>query len=220
MKKLILLIILSLVISCSSSLNKKFNEDTSKEDFTAIKSEIDSSQFFLLARTMLRLKIQEKKLEDMTYKEILEKGEEWKIEEEERQKEQKELAEKARIEAEIKAKKLTESVIVSCYEKGFTKYNYEDYITYKFIIHNKSDKNIRAVKGSLTFYNLFDEQIKSLNLVYDQIIKAKEKVTYNATTDYNQFRDSDKDLKNKNLEDMKVKWFPEKVIFEDGTTLE
>lgn len=209
-----------MVISCSSPLNKKFNEDTSKEDLTAIKSKIDSSQFFLLAGTMLRLKLQEKKLEDMTYKEILEQGKKWKIDEEEKQKEQKVLAEKARIEAEIKAKKLSESVIVSCYEKGFTKYNYEDYITYKFIIHNKPDKNIRAVKGSLTFYNLFDEKIKSLNLVYDQTIKTKEKVTYNATTDYNQFKDSDKALKNKDLEDMKVKWFPEKVIFENGTTLE
>lgn len=209
-----------MVISCSSPLNKKFNEDTSKEDLTAIKSKIDSSQFFLLAGTMLRLKLQEKKLEDMTYREILEQGKKWKIDEEEKQKEQKVLAEKARIEAEIKAKKLSESVIVSCYEKGFTKYNYEDYITYKFIIHNKSDKNIRAVKGSLTFYNLFDEKIKSLNLVYDQTIKTKEKVTYNATTDYNQFKDSDKALKNKDLEDIKVKWFPEKVIFEDGTTLE
>lgn len=32
--------------------------------------------------------------------------------------------------------------------------------------------------------------------------------------------DDDKTLENKDLKDLKVVWEPEKVIFEDGTTLE
>lgn len=110
--------------------------------------------------------------------------------------------------------------MISCFEKGFYKYKYEDYITYKFVIQNKSSKNIRAVKGSLIFSNLFDEEIKTINLVYDKVLTADTTVNYEAQTDYNQFSDSDKALKNKELKDMKVKWKPEKIIFEDGTTLE
>jgi hypothetical protein len=119
-----------------------------------------------------------------------------------------------------RTKRLTESVLVSCFSKGFTNYDYEDYITYKFVIQNKSNKNIRALKGSITFTNVFDETIKSLNLVYDQPIDSGTETNYNAQTDYNQFNDSDKALKNKDLKDLKVIWKPEKIIFQDGSVLE
>ena len=219
-KQLLLIAMAALMFSCSSPLDKKFNEETAKEDIEAIKGKIDSTELQLLAGSMIRLKFQDKKLEDMTYAEILEDGKKWKAEQEKIEAEQKALAEKAAREEAERIKKLTEAVIVSCFEKGYTEVDYQDYITYKFVIQNKSDKSIRAVKGEITFTNLFDEEIKSLNFVYDQPIPAGQEVTWNATTDYNQFMDDDKTLKNKNLKDLKVVWKPEKVIFEDGTTLE
>src|SRR5690606_17083335 len=157
---------------------------------------------------------------EMTYSDILEQGKKWKTEQEKIEAEQRELAAKALKLENERIKRLSESVLVSCYSKGFTSYDYDDYITYKFIIQNKTDKNIRAIKGSVTFTNLFDETIKSLNLVYDQPLAAGLEETYIAQTDYNQFIDSDKALRNKDLKDMKVIWKPEKIIFEDGTTLE
>lgn len=221
MKKQLLLIGMAvLMFSCSSPLDKKFNEETAKEDIEAIKGKIDSTELQLLAGSMIRLKFQDKKLEDMTYAEILEDGKKWKAEQEKIEAEQKALAEKAAREEAERIKKLTEAVIVSCFEKGYAEVDYQDYITYKFVIQNKSDKAIRALKGGITFTNLFDEEIKSLNFVYDQPISAGQEVTWNATTDYNQFMDDDKTLKNKDLKDLKVVWKPEKVIFEDGTTLE
>ncbi len=57
------------------------------------------------------------------------------------------------------------------------------------MIKNKSDKDMRAVKGGITFTNLFDEEISSLNFVYDQPIEAGTEVKWNAQTDYNQFID-------------------------------
>ncbi|GGG52321.1 hypothetical protein GCM10010976_24330 [Bizionia arctica] len=201
-------------------MNKKFNEDTAKEDIQGLKTKMDSTEFMLLAGTMIRLKFQDQKLETMTYSEILEKGKRWKIEQEEIEEEQRKLAANALEVENDRTRRLSESVLVSCFSKGFTKYDYEDYITYKFVIQNKTDKKIRAIKGSVTFNNLFDETIKSLNLVYDQSIDAGMEVTYSAQTDYNQFTDSDKALKNKDLKDMKIIWKPEKIIFEDGSTLE
>jgi hypothetical protein len=221
MRKGILLIgIVTLLISCSSPMDKKFNEKTAKEDIEAIKEKIDTTEFQLLAGSMMRLKFKGEKIEEMTYSEILENGKNWKIEQKKIEAEQKALAEKAAREEAEKFKRLNEAVVVSCFEKGYTKYDYEDYITYKFVIKNKSDKKIRAVKGGITFTNLFDDEISSLNFVYDKPIEAGKEVNWNATTDYNQFKDEDKALKNKDLKDLKVIWKPEKIIFEDGTTLE
>jgi len=219
-KQLILIGIAALFMSCNSPLDKKFNEETAKEDLEAIESKLDTAEFQLLAGSMLRLKLQEKELENMTYSEILEDGKEWKKEQEKIEAEQQALAEKAAKEEAERIKRLNQSVMVSCYQKGFSEGDYEDYITYKFVIQNKSDKNVRAVKGDITFTNLFDDEIKSLSFVYDQPIPAGQEVNWNATTDYNRFMDEDQALKNKDLKDLKVIWKPEKIIFEDGTTLE
>lgn len=221
MKKQILFLLLATwLFSCSSPMDKKFNEETAEEDIKAVKSELDSTEMKLLAGSMIRLKFQDKKLEDMTYSEILENGKKWKAEQEKIEAEQKALAEKAAKEEAERIQKLNQSVMVSCFEKGYAEYDYEKFITYKFVIKNKSEKNIRAVKGGITFTNLFDDEISSLNFVYDQSIEAGKEITWNATTDYNQFKDDDQALKNKDLKDLKVVWKPEKIIFEDGTTLE
>jgi hypothetical protein len=221
MKKGILLIgIITLLISCSSPMGKKFNEKTAKEDIVAIKEKIDSTEYKILTGSIIRLTFKGEKIEEMTYYQILEDGKKWKIEQDKIEAEQKALAEKAAREEAEKVKRLNKAVVVSCFEKGYAKYDYEDYITYKFVIKNKSDKKIRAVKGGITFTNLFDEKISSLNFVYDKPIEAGKEVNWNATTDYNQFIDKDKALKNKDLKDLKVIWKPEKIIFEDGTTLE
>ncbi|MCD8401422.1 hypothetical protein [Tenacibaculum finnmarkense] len=219
-KELLLIGIISLLLSCSSPMNKKFNEKTFKEDIEAIKNNIDSTELELLAGSMLRLKFKGEKIEEMTYSQILENGKKWKVEQDKIEAEQKALAEKAEKEQIEKYKRLNQAVVVSCFDKGYTKYNYEDYITYKFIIKNKSDKKIRAIKGNITFTNLFDDKINSLSFVYDKPIEAGEEVTYNAQTDYNQFKEEDKTLRNKDLKDLKVVWKPEKIIFDDGKILE
>ncbi|MGM0636563.1 MAG: hypothetical protein ACQESK_10900 [Bacteroidota bacterium] len=211
---------IGLLFACSSPLEKKYNEETAKEDIQAIQSELDSTEWKLLTGTLLRLQFQDKELEEMTYAEILEDGKKWKAEKEKREAEQKALAAKAAKEEAERIKRLNESVTVTCFEKGFAQYDFDDYITYKFAIQNKSDKKIRALKGEIAFTNLFDEEISAMNFVYDQPIDAQTKVTWNAQTDYNQFISEDKTLKNKELKDLKVVWKPEKIIFEDGTTLE
>lgn len=61
---------------------------------------------------------------------------------------------------------------------------------------------------------------ETLSFTYGQPIKAGATANWNATTDYNQFRDEDVSLRNKNLEDLKIVRKPIKVIFQDGSTLE
>ena len=70
-KQLLLIGIAAFLFSCSSPMDKKFNEETAKDDIEAIKSNLDSTELQLLGGSMIRLKFQDKKLEDMTYSEIL-----------------------------------------------------------------------------------------------------------------------------------------------------
>lgn len=222
MKKLLVLfgLLTILLSSCTSPLDKTFNEETVENDIEAIRSELDSNEINLLAGSLIRLGIQQKNLSEMTYREILENGKNWKAEQDRLEAEQKALAEKAAREEAERVERLNKAVIVTCFEKGFVKVDYQEYITYKFAIQNKSEKDMRAIKGSITFTNLFDDEIKTLSFVYDEPIEAGKTVNWEAQTDYNKFIDEDKSLKSKDLEDIKVVWKPEKVIFGDGSTLE
>ena len=221
MKKQLLVIGLAgLLFSCSSPLDKKYNEATAEVDLKEVAEKLDTTEMYLLAGSMFRIQLEGGNIADMTYGEILASGKKWKAEQEKIEQEQKILAEKAAKDEAERIARLHQSVMVSCFQKGYTEADYQEYITYKFVIQNKSAKTMRAVKGSITFTNLFDEEIKSLNFVYDQPIEAGNQATWNATTEYNQFMSEDQALLNKDLKDLKVVWKPEKVIFADGSTLE
>lgn len=211
---------MSIIIACSSPLDKKFSEETAKQDLKELEEKIDSTDINLIVGTMVRFAFENKDFNGMTYREILKDGRKWEEEQVKIEAEQKVLAEKAAKEESDRIERLRSTVIVSCYEKGFESYDYEDYITYKFVIKNQSNKEIRAIKGSVTFSNLFDDEIKTLNFVYDQPIEPDNEVTWSASTNFNQFMDDDVALKSKDLKDLKVIWKPEKIIFTDGSSLE
>lgn len=220
MKKALIILSSILVVACSSPLDKKYSEDTIQEDAKELRSELDSSDVNLLMGSIFRLTMQQEDLTQMTYGEILENGKAWKAEQDRIEAEQKALQEKAAREEAERVARLQNAVMVTCFKKGYTEIDYQDYITYGFAIQNKSEQDIRAVKGEIIFTDLFDDEIKTLSFTYDQPIKAGATANWNATTDYNQFMDDDVRLKNKELKDLKIVWKPIKVIFQDGSTLE
>jgi len=218
MNKTILLIsLIGILCSCASPLDNKYSGDVTEKDINEIKAELDSTELMLLVGSVIGLQMTGEKVEEMTYREILENGKKLKAQQEFIAIEQKAFAEKAKNEARIK--KLTKKVMVTCFEKSFAKNNDHDHINYRFIIQNKSNKGILALKGDILFTDQSDNEIKSLSFVYNQPIEAGKKVSWNAQTDYTQHIDEDVAFKNKALEDLKVVWKPEKIIFDDGTTL-
>lgn len=220
MKKILSIVSLAILASCSSPLEKTYSEDGLEKDAPELKEALDSNDLQLLMGSILRLTLQGEDLDKMTYKEILDDGRAWKVEQERIEAEQKALQEKAAREEAERIARLQDAVLVTCFKKGYTEIDYQDYITYGFAIQNKSEQDIRAVKGEIMFTDLFDDEIKTLSFTYDQSIKAGATSNWNATTDYNQFRDEDVRLRNKNLEDLKIVWEPIKIIFEDGSSLE
>jgi hypothetical protein len=214
-KAFLFLTIIGLVTSCSRPLNKNYNEDTLAEDGKAIKEsgKLSNEEAQIMAGWIVMSKLKGESLEGKTYGDILEEAKEYK-------QEQEELALKAKQEDENKRQRLGSALTVALYDKGYEKYDYEDYLTYSLVFENKTNKDIRAFKGSISINDLFDDEIKSINLTIDDPIIAGETFKGTYTTDYNQFSDEDKRLKSKNLADLKVVWTPEKIIFEDGSTLE
>jgi len=219
-KTLFLIILIGILWSCSSPLDNKFSGETSEKNIKEITSKLDSTELMLLVGSMLRLQMTGEKIEEMTYREILENGRKWKTQQEQIEADQKAFAEKAKKEKEARIKKFAESIRVTCFEKSFADNNSQKHITYKFIIQNKSDKDIRAMNGFISFTDLYDDEIKSLSFVYDHPIEAGNKVIWNAQTDFYKFIDDDVALKDKALSNLKVVCKPQKIIFDDGTILD
>lgn len=216
MKKTVLIFLVAiLAFSCSTPLDKKYSEETFETDAKEIKEsgKLSEEDALIMAGWIMRSKLKGENLEGKTYNEIIEEAKDYK-------KEQELLAEKAKLEEEEKRQRLGSALTVAMYDKGFEKYDYQEYLTYSLAFENKTEKDIRAFKGSISIQDLFDTEIKSINLTIDDPIKAGETFKGTYTTEYNQFRDEDTRLKSKDMDDLKVVWTPEKIIFADGTTLE
>lgn len=202
-------------MSCSSPLDKKYNKESFESDITELKESnvLSEDDLKLLAGEVLRSAFANEDLNGTSYGQIIENA---KI----RKAEQDRLAEQARIEEENRIKMFDSTLTVAMYDKGYQKVSYEDFLTYSFIFSNKSSKDIRAFKGRVVINDLFETEIKSISLTVDDLIKAGASIRETYTSDYNQFRDEDVRLRNKDMEDLIVSWIPEKVIFNDGTTIE
>lgn len=107
-------------------------------------------------------------------------------------------------------------------KKGFHKADimagdYQDQITMDLKFSNKTDRNVKGVQGVITFFDIFDKEIKTLNIAYDKGILAGQEKTWNSGTDYNQFMDEDTKLKDVELKDLKYKWEVKTIVYEDGS---
>tara|TARA_Y100000588_G_scaffold384159_1_gene474856 strand:+ start:328 stop:978 length:651 start_codon:yes stop_codon:yes gene_type:complete len=216
MKKAILLtLLIVLTIACSTPLDRKYSEETLETDAKEIKESgnLSEDEALMMVGWIMRAKLNGTELEGKTYGEILKEAKDYK-------QEQELLAEKAKLEEEEKRQRLGSALTVAMYNKGYDEHDYQEYLTYSLAFENKTEKDIRAFKGSISIQDLFDTEIKTINLTIDDPIIAGETFKGTYTTDYNQFRDEDVRLKNKDMDDLKVVWTPEKIIFTDGSTLE
>lgn len=223
MKKLILIFTVVFFISCNNPMSKVYNEEGFMLDMVEVresKGEETAKKItaYVLQQTMKGAfnEDAENDLVGKTYSELLKQADELAAEMKLKEEEEKRLAEEEEKRRKKIALKISESLTFALTKKGFSEYNYSEYITYTFTFKNKTDKDIAGVKGSVTFYDMFDSKINSLSLSYDKGIKAGKTVNYRAQTDYNQFMDKDTKLKNTNLDKLKVVWEPEQLIFSDG----
>lgn len=138
--------------------------------------------------------------------------------------EQAETELKAKIEAEKKAKlaEINKIITVALIKKeGASSFGSSiDNIDIELAFQNKGNKDISAIKGITHFNDVFGDNIKSINLSYDDGVKANSTATYNGSIHYNQFMDEDKKLLNTDLNKLKFIFEPQIILFSDGTKLD
>jgi hypothetical protein len=217
MKKTILTVLLTTaLLSCSSPLEKKYSKETFQNDIAEVikKESLDStSRLVLMGIPIANAFGGGAQFEGKTYREIIDEAKK-------KEAEAKALAEKAAKEEADRIARLSEALAVAVFDKGFYEADYQSYITVKFVFDNKTAKEIRALTGVVVFTDLFDKEIKSISVTYDQAIAAKKNRKWDAQIEYNRYKDSDQLLASKKLADLKVQWKPEKILFSDGSSLE
>lgn len=141
-----------------------------------------------------------------------------------KQKEQDRLAAEAKAKAEAIAAQLRESINLTVFEKGFTPSRpmdgrFDDFITLNCVYENKSGKDIRAFRGQVRFTDLFGKEIFTTSMTISDPVAAGQKATWSGAIKFNQFVTEQQNLRNANLNDMKVVWLPQSVLFADGSAL-
>lgn len=102
-------------------------------------------------------------------------------------------------------------------KKGFNSSGFLDEITFTFELTNNTNKDIEGVQGSVIITDIFGNEIKGINLAYDDGIPAGESILYSGAVDYNQFIDNDNKLKQTELSKLKYTWSVEQIIYTDGS---
>jgi hypothetical protein len=214
------ILLLILTFGCNSSLDQPYQEDTLENDLQTIRQQVGDDEADLLAGYLTLQALGDTDFSGQTYREILSEAETWKQNLQTQLAEQEKQEEIARQQAQEKRARLGAILSVSLVDKGYTEYDYQEYLTYTFSFRNMTQKDIRAFTGKIVFQDLFEREISSISLTYDEVIPADSTIQWNAQTDFNPYIDKDVALRNKKLENIKTAWYPQQILFTDGSKLE
>jgi hypothetical protein len=126
----------------------------------------------------------------------------------------------ARAEEEAQQVALREMLIVKVFDKDFHVANHQDYVTIRVQYENRSGKSISSFKGILQFNDLFGEEIAPFTISEDEPLRMGETKRQGWTLKYDQFTDRHVKFRNTALDNLKVVWKPQVIVFADGTSLE
>ena len=97
---------------------------------------------------------------------------------------------------------------------------YQDSFSLSIALQNNTEKDMSGIKGTVVFADMFDDEIKRVNLSVDDSIAAGQAIRWEGNLGYNQFMDNDVKLRNTELAKMKISWEPEVYLFTDGSKME
>lgn len=211
-------------MSCGSALDNDYSKATAEGDLERIKAigELDSANFDLLTDYMLKQGLIEPDLKhlDESYAELLEHA----------KRENEKVIKKKEASDKLKGNKnqfqmdqlehLYEALVILPDQSNIRKdWSNKNAVFYKMVFVNPSEKSIRAFKGKLSFYDLFDSELKTVNFTYNDLIAAKDTISYEANIDFSSLNNNNVYF-TKDYSDIRVIWRPLKVIYNDGSEVE
>ena len=213
----LILIIISLVTfsSCNDPMEKTYSAATYVDDISAIResNKVSSEDIELLTKYIALSKIAGNDPEGKTYEEILEKIKEIR-------KANTDQSDQVKMEKEATRERMSSYLAVSLSGKDFARINNKDQFTYTVTFQNLSSKNIKLVVGSISINDLLDREIKNVQIVLDEQLRANQILKKTYSVAYDDSNENDKRIRSKELVDLRTLWDPEKIIFEDGTIAE
>ncbi len=222
MKKLLLIVSICALASCSKPIDKKYNEDNVNKDLKDIGESENWSEddAILFNEWLMKSKLNKRAMDNKTYQQILDEAKAFTAE-------QQVLASRAKNEEVEKKSKMSKAITVKMYEKEYVPQNIdagkdEEYNKFKYTIKNNTDKEIKAIGLSFKIYNTLGEQIGDvfgLDFI-NGIISPYGIYKGVATFSGHQFDDTSNVLKNTKFEDLTFDFIVSKIVYADGTTLE
>jgi hypothetical protein len=91
-----------------------------------------------------------------------------------------------------------------------------DWLSLRFICKNNLEKPMRAVKGVVVFYDLFDEEWWRIDLTVTEPLEPGEYVPCFGKVDYRSFSDAPRKAKNTDPKDIIVVFEVSQVLYRDG----
>ncbi|MDB5199955.1 MAG: hypothetical protein JWO92_1918 [Chitinophagaceae bacterium] len=196
-------------------MDKTYNAASYLDDIAAIRESNKTSyeDIELLTRYIALSKIAGNDLQGKTYDEILEKIKNIR-------KANTDEGDQIKMEREALRERMSSYLRVNLSEKIFSKVNNKDCFIYTILFQNISSKNIKMIVGSISLNDLLDREIKSIQIVLDEQLRANSILKKTFTVEYDHGNENDKRIRSKDLVDLRVLWNPVKIIFEDGTVAE
>lgn len=134
--------------------------------------------------------------------------------------------EKSETEANLAKQRepLLNALSVNLISKNFTAADFyagrpSDYLSFAVQQMNKSAKDIRGYKGTFAIKDIFGDEIVRISYKSDDVLRAGQSKKEEMGLNYNQFMDSHKKLRSTSMENLRVEWQPEMIMFADGTAL-
>ncbi len=222
MKSLHVLVLCTALLISSSCTNLK-NERVTEENKDKILSEVSTSKDLTdEERQLLTGYVMRQSLANVfqggkpglptgkTVREMIEEQRKWVAQEKAEESRQKQLA------AEVAAKQAEMRNVIGVALYNFTERQsgYADYVEAGFAYENRSTRDVRAFEGKIAFADVLGNNLEEVPLKVLTPIKAGAKAS---VTD-NLFLMAYHGLRGKKLEDVKIDWRPQKILFTDGTT--
>lgn len=111
------------------------------------------------------------------------------------------------------------AVIVAVMDKFYADAeNQEDY-TYKFVFHNRSNRNISSFNGRVVFNDAEGELVKVLPLTYDRPLGIGERAVFHVVEDPELTGNESEVLISADLSELSIEWQPSELLFKDGSAM-
>ena len=217
MYKYIIILSLLLLVSSCAPLDRKYDNKTLQADLTAIKETGTPEQDVLLLNYYIQSRLMNKDTiqAGITYNDLLEQARIEKMQRDVQAMKQKDYENIMNIEKKTQVDSMKQIISVTLLSKNLTETDFREFFSIGLKIENHSYENIKGLKGKMIFTDVFGDTIKTAELKYTSVLENYNFVFYNAQVNYDPYSEPDINLLNAQVNNIKLLFEPEMILFDN-----